>query len=187
MSAPAPFDLEETDVEAVDELCAAWQYRCVATGCASGPTTSEAPRPRSPASAPPRAPARVRGTLGGRLRTVSGRRRTGQVAARRREFDEAVASWRTLFGAAVLVVEQPVIVRRLLTGTIEGERLGRLVDRHMLVATWAATDELQRAAFSGRSPAARTAGRSNGTSSASSPAVPAPSSTCASSRRTSTG
>ena len=151
MSTPAPFDLEETDVEAVDELFAAWQQRCVATGCATGPDDQVerfALLVALERSAAPGALARVRGTLSGRLRTTPGRRPAGEVAARRQSFDEAASTWGARLGAPALVVQQAVILRRLLTGTIEGERLGRLVDRLMLVATRAATDELQRAAFS---------------------------------------
>jgi diguanylate cyclase (GGDEF)-like protein len=45
------------------------------------------------------------------------------------------------------VVEQVLLLRHLVTTGADGERLGRLVDRVMLVATKAATDELQTAAF----------------------------------------
>jgi diguanylate cyclase (GGDEF)-like protein len=46
-----------------------------------------------------------------------------------------------------VVVEQLLLLRHLVTVAADAERLGRLVDRVMLVATKAATDELQTAAF----------------------------------------
>ncbi len=41
-----------------------------------------------------------------------------------------------------------LLLRHLVSGSSDGERLARLVDRSMLAATREATDELQRAAFS---------------------------------------
>jgi len=70
------------------------------------------------------------------------------VAARRKALDAAAARWGGRLAAPAVVVEQLLLLRHLVTSAADGERLGRLVDRAMLLATQAATDELQRAAFS---------------------------------------
>lgn len=139
------------DQEAVDELFATWLLRCTATGCATGPDdeverfTLLAALERA---ASPDALARVRGLLQTRTGPPARPRPAGTVGARRRDLDHAARRWGSCVASPALVVEQMVLLRHLVSGSNEGERLGRLVDRSMLVATRAATDGLQRAAFS---------------------------------------
>jgi diguanylate cyclase (GGDEF)-like protein len=99
-------------------------------------------------AAAPDALARVRGTLARRAGRPTQPRPAGTVGARRRALDESARGWGACVASPALVVEQMLLLRHLVAGSSEGERLGRLVDRSMLVATQAATDGLQRAAFS---------------------------------------
>jgi diguanylate cyclase (GGDEF)-like protein len=69
------------------------------------------------------------------------------VAARRQALEATAGRWGGRIASPAIVVEQLLLLRHLVTLGADGERLGRLVDRAMLVATQAATDELQRAAF----------------------------------------
>ncbi|MHB8247150.1 MAG: GGDEF domain-containing protein [Acidimicrobiales bacterium] len=139
------------DTEAVQELFYSWNQRCSATGCATGPE-DRAQRIGLLAAleraAAPNALARVRGILaaGGPRPTLP--RAAGTIGARRGALEEASRAWGSSIGSPSLVVEQMLLLRHLVSGSVEGDRLGRLVDRSMLVATRAATDELQRAAFS---------------------------------------
>ncbi|HLI44849.1 MAG TPA: GGDEF domain-containing protein [Acidimicrobiales bacterium] len=141
----------EFDAEAVDELRVAWLQRCSATGCLTGPDdTAEryALLVALERAAAPEALARVRGTFAGRERSQRLVRPAGTVGARRRALDDAAAAWGASVASPALVVEQMLLLRHLVSGSAGGERIGRLVDRAMLAATGAATDELQRAAFS---------------------------------------
>jgi diguanylate cyclase (GGDEF)-like protein len=70
------------------------------------------------------------------------------VAARRKALEAAASRWGARLASPAVVVEQLLLLRHLVTVSADSERLGRLVDRIMLVATQAATDELQLAAFS---------------------------------------
>ncbi len=99
-------------------------------------------------AAAPNALARVRGTLARRSDNTAQPRPAGTVGARRRALDDASRAWGACVASPALVVEQMLLLRHLVAGSTAGERLGRLVDRSMLVATQAATDGLQRAAFS---------------------------------------
>ncbi|MGO9558171.1 MAG: GGDEF domain-containing protein [Acidimicrobiales bacterium] len=151
-SAPAAGgSAEDFDLEAVSELLASWRQRCDATGCAAGPSdTSErfellAALERA---ASPDALARVRGTIAGRPARSPHPRPAGTVAARRKALDEAARRWGACIASPAIVVEQMLLLRHLVSGSSDGERLARLVDRSMLAATREATDELQRAAFS---------------------------------------
>jgi diguanylate cyclase (GGDEF)-like protein len=91
---------------------------------------------------------RVRGTFSSRGRAPTPAPRTAStVAARRKSLEIAATRWGTRMAAPALVVEQMLLLRHLVTTATDGERLGRLVDRAMLYATKAATDELQLAAF----------------------------------------
>jgi diguanylate cyclase (GGDEF)-like protein len=143
--------LVDFDVDAVDELYTSWQQRCEATGCATGP--ADGPRRYAmlaalEGAAAPSALARVRGIFSGRTEQQTAPRSPGTVGARRRALDGAARRWGSWVASPGLVVEQMLLLRHLVAGTSEGERIGRLVDRSMLIATRAATDELQRAAFS---------------------------------------
>jgi diguanylate cyclase (GGDEF)-like protein len=143
--------LEDFDSEAVSEVFAAWRQRCDATGCATGPDdTSErfALLAALEQAASPDALARVRGTFWRGSGRPSRPRPAGKVGARRRALDDAAREWGACVGSPAIVVEQTLLLRHLVSGSTEGERLARLVDRSMLAATSAATDELQRAAFS---------------------------------------
>ncbi len=142
---------EDFDAEAVSELFFAWRQRCNATGCTIGPD-DEAERfellaALERASAPD-ALARVRGTLASRATHRTSPRPAGTVGTRRRALDEAARAWGGCIASPSIVVEQMLLLRHLVSGSAEGERVARLVDRSMLAATRAATDELQRAAFS---------------------------------------
>jgi len=75
-------------------------------------------------------------------------RPAGTIAARRRALDSAASRWGARLASPSLAVEQLLLLRHLTTSEPDGERLGRLVDRALLVATRTATDELQVAAFS---------------------------------------
>ncbi len=144
---------EDYDEEAVAELLAAWWRRCESSGCAEGPDDS-AERLRLlialEQAAAPDSLARVRGLLNspGRQPSPLRLRPPGSLGARREALDVAAARWGAAIGIPSLAVEQMVQLRYLVTGSAAGDRLGRLVDRAMTTATRAATDELQRAAFS---------------------------------------
>jgi diguanylate cyclase (GGDEF)-like protein len=101
-------------------------------------------------AAPPDAIAKVRGLLGQGDRQPSPYRLRppGSLGARRETLDRAASEWGVAVGSPMVVVEQMVQLRYLLAGSTEGDRLARLVDRAMIHAARAATDELQRAAFS---------------------------------------
>lgn len=143
--------LVEFDIDAVLELLAAWRQRCESTGCATGPD-DEAERfdllVALERSAPPDALARVRGTLANREPSPMRLRPPGTLGGRRKALEEAAERWGACVASPALVVEQLLLLRHLVSGSAEGNRLGRLVDRSMVTATRAATDELQRAAFS---------------------------------------
>lgn len=133
---------------AVADLLSAWNRRCSSTGVAEGPADDDARRALVVAlegAAAPGALARVRGLA----RSVQPASRSPEtIGTRRSLLDEASSVWGTCVGSPGLVVEQLLLLRQLLAGTPEGDRIGRLVDRAMVLATQAATDELQRAAFS---------------------------------------
>ena len=128
-----------------------WLQRCQATGCATGPADAE---PRYAllvaieAAATADAVARVRGAFSTRGRPAAAPRPPASIAARRRVLDGASRAWGARVASPALVVEQLLLLRHLVAATTDDERLGRLVDRATLVATRAATDELQAAAFS---------------------------------------
>jgi GGDEF domain-containing protein len=143
--------MPDHDVEAVEEVFSSWLQRCAATGCATGPddrTERHAMLVALERAATPDALARMRGTLAGRNEQPSRPRPAGTVGTRRRALDDSAKAWGTSVASPALVVEQMLLLRHLVAGSSDGERLGRLVDRSMLVATRAATDGLQRAAFS---------------------------------------
>jgi diguanylate cyclase (GGDEF)-like protein len=142
----------EADDAAIEGLARAWERRCQATGCATGAADTDERRDlliclESAATAD--AIAHVRGAFSARSRSASTSpsRPASTVAARRKALEAAGARWGTAIASPVAVVEQLLLLRHLVTVAADGERLGRLVDRVMLVATRAATDELQIAAF----------------------------------------
>lgn len=138
-------------VGVVEELRASWLKRCAATGCLTGPDDAAERSEMLEAlerAAAPGALARVRGSVPGMLEGSAPARSAGTVGARRRALDDAAATWGASLASPWLVVEQMLLLRHLVSGSPEGERICRLVDRAMLGATRAATDELQRAAFS---------------------------------------
>ncbi|MHB1987436.1 MAG: GGDEF domain-containing protein [Acidimicrobiales bacterium] len=147
---PLPDDF---DAEAVGEVLTTWRRRCESTGCATGPD-DELQRfaliVALERTAAPHALARVRGTFneGASERPSARLRPPGTVAARRQALDAAARQWGACVANPALVVEEMILLRHLVSGSTEGDRLGRLVDRSMIAATRAATDELQRAAFS---------------------------------------
>ncbi len=135
---------------AINALKRAWEQRCEATGCAVGPEDDEERLGlllAMEAAATSDAVTRVRDTLSARSRLTPVPRPASTIAARRRALDAAAGRWGARVASPALVVEQLLLLRHLMTSEIEGERLGRLVDRAMLLATRAATDELQLAAF----------------------------------------
>jgi diguanylate cyclase (GGDEF)-like protein len=79
---------------------------------------------------------------------ASSPRPASTVAARRKALEAAAARWGARLASPAIAVEQLLLLRHLVTIAADGERLGRLVDRVILIATQAATDELQLAAFS---------------------------------------
>lgn len=144
---------EEFDADAVSELLASWQQRCEATGCDTGPDDGRERYGLLVAleqAAPPDALAKVRGTFNrpGREPSKYRLRTPGTLGARRAALDEAATAWGACVGNPTLAAEQMVLLRHLVSGSAAGDRLGRLVDRALVAATRAATDELQRAAFS---------------------------------------
>lgn len=141
------------DEEAVAELLSSWWQRCEMAGCAEGPDDSRERLQLLVAleqAAAPDALARVRGLLNNPERQPSEfrLRPPGSLGARREALERAAAEWGAAVGIPSVAVEQMVQLRYLVTGSAAGDRLGRLVDRAMTTATRAATDELQRAAFS---------------------------------------
>jgi len=125
--------------------------RCQATGCATGPADDEQRFSLLIAlegAATADAVARVRGAFSSRTRQAPTPRPPTSIAARRRALEQASHEWGARIASPSLVVEQLLLLRHLVATAADGERLGRLVDRAMLVATKAATDELQVAAFS---------------------------------------
>lgn len=142
----------EPDELAVDGLAHAWARRCQATGCTTGAVDEQERREllvclESAATAD--AVAFVRGAFSARSRVVPAPspRPASTVASRRKALDIAAGRWGGRIAAPATVVEQLLLLRHLVTIAPDGERLGRLVDRAMLAATKAATDELQTAAF----------------------------------------
>jgi len=140
------------DDAAIDGLERAWARRCEATGCAIGAADDTERRDllvclESAATAD--AVARVRGAFSSRSRSVPAPppRPASTIAQRRKALEAAAVRWGACVASPAIVVEQLLLLRHLVTVAADGERLGRLVDRVMLVATKAATDELQTAAF----------------------------------------
>jgi len=143
-------DSDPSDI-AIAGLAKAWTRRCQATGCASGPSDADERHGLLvclEAAATANAVAQVRGTFSSQSRQAPSPRPASTVATRRKALEAAAARWGGRLASPTLVVEQLLLLRHLVTVATEGERLGRLVDRVMLVATKAATDELQLAAFS---------------------------------------
>ncbi|HXY44966.1 MAG TPA: GGDEF domain-containing protein [Acidimicrobiales bacterium] len=140
------------DDAAIAGLARAWARRCEATGCAIG-AADEAERwdllVHLESAATADAVARVRGAFSSRARSVPAPppRSASTIAQRRKALEGAAARWGACIASPTVVVEQLLLLRHLVTISADGERLGRLVDRVMLVATKAATDELQTAAF----------------------------------------
>lgn len=138
------------DTDAVDELSRAWLRRCQASGAAILPEDAQERQLLLVAlerAASPGALARVRGTKPS-ASSHSRERPAGTVGQRRQALDEAAEEWGRAVGNPAVVVEQVLLLRHLVSGSSEGERLARLVDRSMLVAARSATDRLQLAAFS---------------------------------------
>jgi len=139
------------DLAAIEELKQAWVGRCQATGCDVGPEDDEERLGlllAIEAAASTDAVTRIRDTFSSRGRPPSVPRPAGTIAARRRALDSAASRWGARLASPSLAVEQLLLLRHLTTSEPDGERLGRLVDRALLVATRTATDELQVAAFS---------------------------------------
>ncbi|MGA2211127.1 MAG: GGDEF domain-containing protein [Acidimicrobiales bacterium] len=142
----------ESQTAAIEGLARAWAGRCEATGCAIGPADADERLDllvclESAATAD--AVARVRGAFSSRSRTAPSPapRPASTVAARRKALEASATRWGARIASPTVVVEQLLLLRHLVTVGPDGERLGRLVDRVLLVATQAATDELQIAAF----------------------------------------
>ncbi|HEV8065807.1 MAG TPA: GGDEF domain-containing protein [Acidimicrobiales bacterium] len=150
-SKPSAEAVSEDDLAAVEGLAQAWMRRCRASGCATGPadtTERTALLVCLEGAATPDAVQRVRGTFSSRARASAPPPRSpSTVAARRKALELAATRWGARVASPALVVEQLLLLRHLVTTASDGERLGRLVDRAMLHATQAATDELQLAAF----------------------------------------
>ena len=143
--------LADPDIDTIRSLERTWLQRIHATGCAIGPADDEERFSLLVAlegAATADALARVRGALVSGAREQTAPRPAASVPQRRKALEHAAAAWGTRVGSPTLVVEQLVLLRHLLTSSPDGERLGRLVDKAMLVATGSATDELQLAAFS---------------------------------------
>ncbi len=140
------------ELHAIEGLARAWLRRCQAAGCANGPADATERFDLLLAlegAAPPDAAARLRGAFSTRASALpAALRPASTVSARRRALELASAAWGARVASPGLVVEQLLILRYLVTAATDGERLGRLVDKAMLIATNAATDELQTAAFS---------------------------------------
>jgi diguanylate cyclase (GGDEF)-like protein len=143
--------VSEPDPGAVRGLERAWVQRVHATGAAVGPADEEerfALLLALEAAATADAVARVRGTFAARGREQSAPRPAASLPQRRKALEHAAAAWGARVGSPTLVVEQMLLLRHLVTASPDGERIGRLVDKAMVVATGSATDELQLAAFS---------------------------------------
>ncbi len=141
---------DDYDVEAVEELSRAWLQRCEATGCDLGRDDAgerQALLIAFERAASPDALARVRGIAARREREETRHRQAGTVGARRQALDDAADRWGGRIGSPAVVVEQMLLLRHLVSGSAHGDRLARLVDRSMLVASRSATDRLQIAAF----------------------------------------
>jgi diguanylate cyclase (GGDEF)-like protein len=139
-------------VAAVEGLARAWTRRCQATSSTTAGLDAEerlgllvAIEAAAPATA-----TGARGPFASRNRSAAtpASKPASTVAARRKALEVAAIRWGARVASPGLVVEQLLLLRHLVTTSTDGERLGRLVDRAMLVATQAATDELQIAAFS---------------------------------------
>lgn len=147
---PGAGGLSDADVAAVEGLARAWVRRCQATSCATGPADTIERLSLLVAlegAATADAVARVRSAFSTRARPAAPRPASA-VSARRKALEIAATRWGARVAAPARVVEQLLLLRHLVTTATDGERLGRLVDRAMLFATRAATDELQMAAFS---------------------------------------
>jgi diguanylate cyclase (GGDEF)-like protein len=132
----------------VSELAREWLRRCRASDAGVADDTPER-RDLLVAlerAAPPGALARVRGTSASADRSRD--RPVGAVSQRRQELDAASETWGEAVANPASVVEQMLLLRHLVSGSSEGDRLARLVDRSMLMAARSATDRLQQAAFS---------------------------------------
>ena len=142
--------LSEPDIQAVRSLARAWVRRVHATGGAVGPA-DDAERYAFllalEGAATADAVARVQGAFVARRRESTAPRPAASIPRRRKALEHAAAAWGARVGSPTLVVEQLVLLRHLVTASPDGERIGRLVDKAMVVATASATDELQRAAF----------------------------------------
>ena len=103
------------------------------------------------------------------------------VAARRKALESAGSRWGACIASPPVVVEQLLLLRHLVTTAADGERLGRLVDRVMLVATKEPPTSCRPLRSPTPSPAAPTGGPSSAISRGSWLAVRGPSSTSASS------
>jgi diguanylate cyclase (GGDEF)-like protein len=138
------------DDNAVRELSQAWMQRCRASGTSTIHEDSEERHEllvtleRASSAG---ALARVRGMVAPGPRQPMNRS-AGTVGQRRHALDEASEAWGRRVGDPALVVEQMLQLRHLVSGSSEGDRIARLVDRSMLVAARSATDRLQQAAFS---------------------------------------
>jgi len=153
--APAPSDSVghlEASVAAVDGLARAWSRRCEATGSTTAGLDADERLALLVAleAAAPATATGSRGPFSSRSRSAAtpASKPASTVAARRKALEVAAIRWGARVASPGLVVEQLLLLRHLVTTSADGERLGRLVDRAMLVATQAATDELQIAAFS---------------------------------------
>ncbi len=143
---------QEDDQAAIEGLALAWERRCEATGCATGAAGAEERVQLLVClerAATADAVAHVRRAFSPRSRPdmAPPRRPASTVSARRRALEAAAGRWGACIASPAAVVEQLLLLRHLVTVGSDGERVGRLVDRVMLVATKAATDELQMAAF----------------------------------------
>jgi diguanylate cyclase (GGDEF)-like protein len=138
------------DLEAINDLKKAWVGRCQATGCDVGPEDDEERFGlllALEAAATTDAVTRIRDSFSSRARPLAVPRPASTIGARRKALDSAAARWGARLASPALAVEQLLLLRHLTTMESGGERLGRLVDRALLVATRTATDELQVAAF----------------------------------------
>jgi len=151
-AASIPPDQDEGSRAAVEGLARAWSRRCEATGSTTAGLDADERLALLVAleAAAPAAATGARGPFSSRSRSAAqpASRPASTVGARRKALETAAIRWGARVASPGLVVEQLLLLRHLLTTSADGERLGRLVDRAMLVATQAATDELQIAAFS---------------------------------------
>jgi len=142
--------LSEAEVEAVRGLARTWLQRVHATGAAVGPADDEerlALLIALEGAATADAVARVRGTFANSRPEETAPRPAASISRRRKALEHAAAAWGARVGSPTLVVDQLLLLRHLVTASPDGERIGRLVDKAMVVATASATDELQLAAF----------------------------------------